>query len=152
MGTINYKTSDYITVGYNCNLIENDDDRIFAEDDYFQVLNRINYLKLYYFHVEIEPGYYEGFSINIENNFPWCFDNSIEKQEAQKEITEIKAFLIECIEDFCLCAVSPGWCTTYFDRKESMKRIRAAINEMREEVKNTCTYRTLPESEKIPLF
>ena len=154
MGTINYKTSDYITIGYNCDFIDYDDEfwNDIVTDYYEQVKYRLEQLYFYYWRVKIEPGYYEGFYIDIENNFQWCFDNFREKQEAQKEITQIKKFLLECINDFECYAVFPGWCTTYKNRTESIKLLNEAIKEMREEVKNTYTYSRLPESEKIPAF
>lgn len=154
MGTINYKTSDYITIGYNCNNIDYDDDFYNEEIQYYfnEISRRRAEYYFYYFHVSIEPGYYEGFSIDIEFNFKYCFDNRVEKREAQKEITLIKKFLLECINNFECCAVSPGWCTTYFEYTETLNRLNEAIKEMRNDVRNTPTWHTLPDSERIPLF
>ena len=154
MGTINYKTSNYITIGYNCAFIDYDDEfyHEYITDDYDQVKYLLNKERFYFWNVKIEPGYYEGFHIDIENNFPWCFDDSREKREALKEITQIKKFLLTCINDFGLCAVFPGWCTRYASRDESIKLLTAAVKEMQAEVKNTCTWYTLPKSEKIPAF
>ena len=150
MGAINYKTSNYITIGYNLNYADYEDE--YYHEVFDQVSERLKDYYFYYWNVVIEPGYYEGFSIDIENNFPWCFENYHEKREALKEATQIKKFLLECINDFKCCAVSPGWCTAYHDYKKSIKRLYDAIEEMKQEVKNTCTYYTLPESEKIPLW
>ena len=142
MGTINYKTSDFITIGYNCNFIDREDE--FYHDiicDYYeQVKYTLEKESFYYFHVTLEPGYYEGFSIDIENNFSVCFDNYEDKQLAQKEITRLKAFLIQCINDFECCVVHPGWCTGYEDYKNSSKTLNAAIKEMRQAVTDTPTY------------
>ena len=142
MGTINYKTSDYITLGYNCNNIDYEDDfyHEFISDLYEQIKYRLNQEYFYYFHVTLEPGYYEGYSINIEFNYPVCFDNWEEKQAAQKEITEIKKFLLECISDFECVACYPGWCTGYADYKETLEELNAATCLMREKVKSTPTY------------
>lgn len=150
MGAINYFTSDYITIGYNLNNIDYEDEfyNDIISDYYDQVKYRLDEERFYYFHVTIKPGYYEGFTIDIENNFSWCFDNYREKIEAQKEITQIKKFLLECINDFECCAVFPGWCTTYNDRKKSIELLNQAIKDMREEVKNTYTYYKLPKNEK----
>lgn len=117
MGTINYRTSDYITLGVkpytideimnDCGFIEyaRDEWRIDPEDEnalyeaasreayeyYFDdkanVKSIMNKYSFYYYHVTIEPGYYEGFSLNIENNYPVAFDSWEDKREAQKEIT-----------------------------------------------------------------
>lgn len=154
MGTINYRTSDYITIGYNCNNIDYDDPYYheIITDFYDQVKYRLSQQCFYYFHVVLEPGYYEGFSIDIEFNFTYCFDNYREKQYAQKEITQIKAFLLECVNDFECVAVYPGWCTGYADYKTTLKEINAAVKEMRTTVRTTPTWATLPENEIIPAF
>ena len=154
MGTINYGTSDYITVGYNCNNIDYEDE--FYHDIIIDYYDQVAYTRarhnFYYFHVSVEPGYYEGFYIDIEHNFNYCYDNYTEKRAALREITQIKKFLIECVNDFECCAVSPGWCTSYYDYKATLKKISEAIKEMREAVRNTPTWATLPKSETIPLF
>lgn len=141
MGAINYKTSKYITVGYNLNYVDYDDE-VYPEiiaDYYDQVKYRLNQERFSIFTVELEPGYYEGFSIDIKLNYCY-FDDYIEKQEAQKEITQIKKFLLECINDFECCVVFPGWCTSYKDYNESLTLLNRAIQEMREAVKKTPTY------------
>lgn len=138
MGTINYFTSDYITIGYNCNFIESDNDFYFLEDDFNQIDYLLNNENYKYFSVTITPGYYQGFSIDIKFELLYFYDCD-EKREAQREITRIKTFLLKCINDFGLCAISPGWCTSYFDHNESIKRLNAAIKEMRETVKHTPT-------------
>ena len=40
MGTINYKTSDFVTIGYNCNFIDYDDE-FYNEiiQDYYEQVN-----------------------------------------------------------------------------------------------------------------
>ena len=140
MGAINYYTSDYITLGVNCNNIESDDDYYFLQEDFEILDDFIKEKNFYYFHIVLKPGYYEGFSIDIEFNFGYCFDCWQDKKDAQKEITRIKQFLIDCVNDFGLCAVSPGWCTAYYDYNESLKRINKAIKEMRDTVRNTPTW------------
>ena len=154
MGTINYKTSDYITIGYNCNNIDYEDEfyNDIISDYYEQAAQRSKEYSFYYFHITIEPGYYEGFSVNIEYNFPYCFGNYHEKREALKEVTQIKTFLMECINDFECCVVYPGWCTSYLNYSDSLKKLNDAIKEIRQVVKDTPTYSRLPDSEKIALF
>lgn len=154
MGTINYKSSDFITIGYNCNNIDYEEDFYgdIIQDYYDQATYARARYYFYYFHVSIEAGYYEGFSINIEHNFSYCYDSHTQKREAQKEITQIKKFLLECVNDFECCAVWPGWCTTYYDYETTLKKIDVAVREMRDTVRTTPTWATLPNSEKIPLF
>ena len=143
MGTINYGTSDYITIGYNCNDIDYDDPDyyFYINDDYETVKDILNNYFFYYFHVELTPGYYEGFYIDIEYNFPLFFDNHSERQEAQKEITTIKHALIECVNNTNCCAVFPGWCMGYADYKNTLTEISEAVKKMRQEVNITPTYR-----------
>lgn len=141
MGTINYKTSDYITIGYDCGAIDYEDEYYheFITDCYDQIAYRLKQETFYYFNVTLEPGYYEGYSIDIKFDFLY-FDNWEEKAAAQKEITQLKAFLLECVNDFECVAVCPGWCTGYADYKTTLDELSAAIRDMRETVKQTPTY------------
>ena len=154
MGTINYSTSNYITLGYNTNDLYYDDQ--FHYDDvnfeYDQVETILNNQSFYYFHITIKPGYYEGFSLDIENNFSYCFNDYREKLEAQKEITQIKKLLFHLVDNFNICAAFPGWCTRYADYKETITGINEAVKTMREEVRTTPTYYTLNNENAIPLF
>ena len=149
MGTINYKTSDFITIGYNCNYIDPDDPFVYdIVQDYFDnIAGLLRNEFFYFFHVTLEPGYYEGFSINIENNFSICYDDYVDKKEAQKEITRIRAFLATCINDFDCCVTYPGWCTYYENYENSWIKLNEAIKEMRQTVKDTPTYYTYNKKE-----
>ena len=172
MGAINYCTSDYITLGikpYNSDDYLNDLDymnfikeeynvdlnnkeevlnRVYEQitsdydDDYANVIDELNNHYFVYFHIALKPGYYEGFSIDIENNYGICYDDYTEKLEAQKEITEIKQFLLNCA-GYGLVACQPGWCTGYCNYSETVKAIKAAIVAMRDEVRGTPTYNKL---------
>ena len=170
MGTINYQTSDYITLalnpydfddikeGYIEYLIDEGKTREEAEEEatdsaVYDEMNEyydddranadfiIKKYSPYYFHVTIEPGYYEGLSINIENNFPVFYDDYQEKKEAQKEITQIRKML----EELAGCgyvSTYPGWCTRFADHEGTMFDIAEAIKEMRLEVASTPTWYT----------
>ena len=181
MGTINYRTSDYITLGikpYDTDDLMKDDDFLdyvkteygytmnddedtiydiacetiqeYTEADYTNAEMILDKYSFYYYTVSLENGYYEGFSLDIKNNFPCVFDiandfpavfdDYTEKMEAQKEITQIKEMLIE-LSGCGMVAVYPGWCTGYEDYKGTQKAIAEAIKEMRQEVKNIPTYR-----------
>lgn len=153
MGAINYFTSDYITLGLKtwediftlvngeCEKDTRDLSPEEIEEIYNEVESALNEYCFYYFHVVIKPGYYEGFTIDIENNFGVCYDWSDDKREAQKEITQIKKFLLECV-NIGLVKVSPGWCTGYCNKHETIKAVKEAVKEMREEVRKTPTERT----------
>lgn len=166
MGAVNYRTSDYITMGlkpYDVDDFTQDKDFMQEveaevkeyggtveqaiydyistcyEDDYSNIEMELQKHKFYYFHITIEPGYYEGFTLDIESNFPVAFDSWEDKRDAQKEITEIKQFLIDCA-GLGLVQCFPGWCTGYNDYKGTLKAIQAAIKEMREEARTTPTW------------
>lgn len=123
--TINANIDDYINTCY--------------EDDFENIETELNEYNFYYYHITIKPGYYEGFTLNIENNFPIAFDSWEDRREANKEITEIKGFLMNCA-GLGLVACFPGWCTGYEDYKGTIAAIKAAIKDMREEVKTIPTW------------
>lgn len=142
MGTINYNTSDYVTIGYDCSGIDYDDMDydFYISEDYETIKDILNQYFFYYFHVKIEPGYYEGFYIDIKYDFPLFYDYTC-RQEAQKEITTIKHALLQIVESTNCCAVHPGWCMGYSDYKSTLSEIEKAVKEMRQDVKSTPTYR-----------
>ena len=151
MGTINYGTSDYITIGYNLNWDDSefetwesmeDEKQLDIENMYTNIRAILNKYDFTFYHVAIEPGYYEGFYINIKNNYPYCYDSREDKRAAQKEVTELKACLIECVNTG-LVQVWPGWCTSYKTHDESIEAIKTAIKEMRAEIKSIPTWYTL---------
>lgn len=142
MGSTNYGKSEYITLGIRSydNSVNYDDISACYDADYSNIEYLISKCNFYYFHIEIKPGYYDGFYLDIENNYPVAFDCFEDKRDAQKEITDIKSFLIDCAG--CgLVAVSPGWCTGYADYKGTISAIKKAVSEMRETVKSTPTWR-----------
>lgn len=166
MGTINYFTSDYITLGlrpYYTSDFENDTDfmeelqkevneyggtleealsehiQSCYEDDFTNIECELKKHNFYYYHVVIKPGYYEGFTIDIESNFSIALDSWKDKKDAQKEITELKQFLIDCA-GLGMVKCSPGWCTGYSDYKSTIAAIKEAVTEMREEAKQTPTW------------
>ena len=100
----------------------------------------INKYGFYYFHVATKPGYYEGFSLDIEFNFPAFFDNWNERAEAQKEVTALKKCLVE-LAGIGLVSCRPGWVTGYDDYSGTLQQIKAAIEAMRADVAETPTYR-----------
>lgn len=167
MGTVNYFTSDYITMGlrpYDSEEFEKNSEFIeemhreceeyggtienaiadYIEEcyscDYENVKTEIEKHNFHYFHIAIMPGYYEGFTLDIENNYPVAFDGYEDRQGALKEITEIKQFLKDCA-GMGLVKCSPGWCTGYADYNGTIAAIGKAVKAMREEVKATPTWR-----------
>lgn len=173
MGTVNYFTSDYITMGvkpYEASDLLNDSDfmqfvknewKIDIETPYennyelrYAIRDEINELytcdfenvkterekySFWYYHVTVKPGYYEGFTIDIENNFHCFYDDYSMRREANKELTQLKQFLIACA-GFGLVSCSPGLCTGYKDYNGTIKDINKAIKEAREEIKRIPTW------------
>lgn len=161
MGAINYYTSDYITLGFNVSeydfettkqemsrLVKRPVEKLynwevnewrndaisFVREEMQNILDDYGFG---YFHVMLVNGYYEGFSLTIDSNYPIAFDDSEDKSFAQKEITQVKACLKRLVDNG-LSVVYPSWCTVYLtDRKECYKEIEQAIKAMREEVNNT---------------
>lgn len=136
MGAVNYGTSDYINIGLN---VGADLDELEVEQIRDEVQGILDKYGFYYFYVDIKPGYYEGFYIDIENNFPVAFDWYEEKQDAQKELTQLKKCLLECV-GAGLVQYSPGWCTGYYTPAETVEHIKTAIKSARDEVKHTPTW------------
>ena len=152
MGAINYLTSDYITLAfrpYDYNEIEEaameygctPDDIIsdYQHADFENAKAIVDDYSFYYYDVHVKPGYYEGSQIVIENNYPVCYDDYIDKREAQKEITQIKMMLLECA-DVGMVETFPGWCTGYSDHKGTVKAIKEAVKDMRAQVEVTPTW------------
>lgn len=166
MGAVNYFTSDYITMGlrpYDSWEFEKDSE--FMEEmqaqvneyggttedaiadyinecyscDYENIEAELEKHNFRYYHIAIRPGYYEGFTLDIENNFPIAFDCWEDRQDASKEITEIKQFLVDCA-GLGLVQCLPGWVTGYNDYNGTIKAIKNAIKEMRDELKAVPTW------------
>ena len=165
MGAVNYYTSDYITMGLvPYSVYDFEQDTAFMrelqeevkeyggtveealnsyisdcyDNDRMNIENELEKHNFYYYHITIKPGYYEGFTLDIENNFPIALDRWEDRRNASKEITEIKQFLIECA-GFGLVQCSPGWCARYNDYKGTIKAIKAAIKKMRDELRTIPT-------------
>lgn len=137
MGAVNYGTGDYITLGLNIDRVEDESEQNFMRGYVDAIIEKYCF---YYFHVAAKSGYYEGFTIEIENNFPVAFDWYQEKQDAQKEITQLKKCLLELCKEAGLVEVFPGWCTGYSTEAETRDAIKKAVQEMRDDVRKTPTW------------
>ena len=90
MGTVNYATSDYITIGlkpYDYEDFEDENGNInydmmndYYQDDYNNIEAILNKYDFHYFHVVIKPGYYDVYYIYIENNYSLCYDSWNDKK------------------------------------------------------------------------
>lgn len=166
MGAVNYFTSDYITMGlrpYDVDDFTSDsgfmeeiekevaecggtvEEAINSyindcyESDYENISFELSKHNFQYYHITVKPGYYEGFTLDIENNYSIAYDSWEDKRAAQKEITEIKQFLIACA-GMGLVKCAPGWCPGYSDYNGTIKAIGEAIRDMREEARSIPTW------------
>lgn len=134
MGAVNYGTGNYITIGLNLNRVDD-------TEYYYNIASAvIDEYSFYYFNVAIKPSYYDGFTVQIENNFPVAFDWYQEKRNAQKEITQLKKCLLELCKKAGLVQVFPGWCTGYSTEAETRQAIKKAAQEMRSDVQSVPTW------------
>ena len=167
MGTINYRTSDYITMGikpvdgwdllHDPEMKEELENEVaeyggsieeaaqsladcYNESDYENAAAIFNKYDFTYYHITLNCGYYDGFYFDIENNYGIAYDNCEDKRQAQKEITQIKKMLLE-LAGVGVVACSPGWSTGYSDYAGTIQKINEAIKEMRNEAKGTPTDR-----------
>ena len=146
MGAINYGSNDYFNIGVNPENYWTEDEsgeNIFLdfemEHDYNDAKSILSNYSFYYFTVTLEPGYYEGFYINIEFDYLWV--DYEEKTLILKELTQLKKFLHEC------CAAGmvqyfAGWCMGYSDTEETKKAINQTIKDLKQDIRKYPTYKT----------
>lgn len=156
MGSVNFRTSDIVTLGTlpeaaYFEALEGglDPDLLPAvtpwdpvEDLYDAARDILSNYNFYYYHIEIRPGYYEGFSIDIENNYTYCYSDYNDKKEAQKELTQLKKCLLE-LATAGLVSCYPGWCTGYAGPEKTKTDIIEAIKSEREYIKTIPTWHLL---------
>lgn len=157
MGTINYMTSDILTlatrVPYDYDAIEAQAEEIAAEiggdtrDIMYQLirdmedddrLNAEEILRFYrsdYYPVKLEPGYYEGLQLVIDAYRPEEYDDEHEKHKALEELEEL-AGILEELAGIGFMETFPGWGTSYNNYEKTLDSIRAAIDAERAEIEN----------------
>ena len=130
MGAINYGTSEFLcTLGYNLNNdVENYEE---AQDDQRWTADEVQYyldeLSLCYYDINIKPGYYEGFYLDIsdiDDNYYADYDC---KQERVKELHKIGRALIHLTNYYGLVNYTPGWCTRYATTDGTIRDIKQAV-------------------------
>ena len=134
MGTINYGSNDIINLGIDVSKEDNfsilDEEVSYIYDD---VKNILDDYYFYYYHVAIKEGYYNGLYLDIESNY-YVYDSYVDKLDAQKELTQLKELLNRCADVGLVC-YSPGWCTGYYNFKDTKAKIKEAIKSARQVVK-----------------
>ena len=145
MGAINYGTSEIVTVGqlmFNGSGLseeEWDEERTFYMDEteelMIDVQNLIGKYNFEFYKIEPEYGYYEGMYIKIKLNTCVYYggpnrnykeynyvESSDERKEILKELTQIKKFLLECVNYHNLNVIYPGWVTSELNYQDSIKK------------------------------
>ena len=139
MGAINYGTSTYLcSLGYNLNNDVADYEE--AQNDQFwtaeEVKDYIDELSLCYYNIDIKPGYYEGFYLDIRDiNGDYHADE--DKQERVEELHKIGRALIYLTNHFNLVNYAPGWCTGYATTDSTIRYIKQAVKREITEIYNT---------------
>jgi len=111
----------------------NDDIEFVQAETYNNIKSDIESLNLEYYKIDCVSGYYEGFQLLIDFNFSW-FETYQDRKQAQKELTRIKKFLIDVINNYCLYVCYPGWVDGWENEKESILKVNKAIKEERKEL------------------
>lgn len=107
------------------------------ESEEFEEINKL--LKTYnfeYYKIKLESGYYNGFQLLIDYEYLY-FDSYIEKKENQKELTKLKNLMIELINNYNMLSCWPGWCSSWHDKKETLKELKEAITAERGRINKT---------------
>lgn len=109
-----------------------------VENDYFKWCNNsIEQLKMFTDLVEVRivPGYYSGFSVEV-NLCNWnYFDDYNEKAIAIDDVKDVQKLLDKLVDNYGLSVVSPGWCSTWSNYEETKKAIKKAMAELRRKIK-----------------
>lgn len=164
MGTVNYKTSDIITLGLRpyeprdfeldpdfmeearerceengCSLFDWIEGTIneYTENDRQTAEHIISRYSFEFFQVSIESGYYEGFSVYISDDLPGEYWDADERQQALTDAANLGDMLKELVNDACLVEVWPGWCTTYQDPAHSLTDVKKTIRGLIYDINDT---------------
>ena len=147
MGAVNYgRNKDFVTLGYDFRLLENDDDHMNCQDEYEQVKWILDDLKSDCLYVKVEAGYYEGFWIKIGLDVVW-FANYEEKKQTLKDVRELERKLLAIVDDFKVLAVDCWWVSTWYTKEDTRKKIRQSASELRKRIKSMKTDKTLTQKD-----
>ena len=110
------------------------------EEDYSNAEERIKRAGRFdYFKVSIEPGYYEGLSIYIKDDFPFAWDDEAERETAKREAWRL-GLLLDELNGLGFHGVWPGWCNKYFDYEQTEKSIAKAVAQIWQDIMETPIY------------
>jgi hypothetical protein len=124
----------------------------YYDDFYFEleeVDETIKNKNFYYFNLLIKYGYYNGFYLKLEDdNTKYIYENTKEKQEVLKELTQIKKILVDFVKNGFLWGCYPSWVYSKLEKKETLTELRKIIKELKEETKKSYTQRTAKKQNK----
>ena len=143
MGAINYGRSDFVNLGIRPELWDGTpQDETDSEVQFLfeEVKSLIENEYFWEIKIEVVPGYYEGFWLNIEDPKFNYFEDWREKRDYLKELTRLRGFLLKCVQ-YGLVVYSPGWCMGYETKEASYDIVNKAIREAKQKARNTPTYR-----------
>lgn len=150
MGSINYRTGQFLTIGSPI-FSESDftpDELLEMEADgwtpaeviesYYQDISDeaariIDRFSFDHFKINIIPGYYDGFTVDISDYFDFYYEPD-EKPDVMSEAADIVKMLYE-LADAGLVACSPGWVTGYSDYEQTRAKISDAADNIRDYIK-----------------
>lgn len=92
--------------------------------------------------VNIEPGYYSGFSITVNIEEWTYFDDWKEKELALSDVKDVQELLNKLLDNG-LNVVYPGWCNTWLNHEDSRKAIKKAMAALRRQIKAIPCYSRL---------
>ena len=134
MGAINYGTSElFCNLGYNLNNGVKDYQRWTAEE----VQEYLNDICLSFYKIDLIPGYYEGFYLDIRDIDDNYYSDYDCKQDRVKELHKIGRALIHIANKFGLVSYTPGWCTGYATTGDTIRRIKKAVKKEITKIYNT---------------
>lgn len=130
MGAINYGTSTFLcNIGYNLNNDVADYEE--AQDNQYwtakEVQDYLDDLSLCFYDIELKPGYYEGFYLDISDINGDYYSDYDCKEERVKELHKIGRALIHLTNHFGLVDYAPGWCTGYATTDDTIRAVKQAV-------------------------
>lgn len=140
---LNYdKLENVIEKDFENEDLENEEIRYIIDNElnfiYKECNNILNNYNFNYYDINIESGYYEGFYLTIDFKYNY-FNDFIEKQQAQKEITQVKKCLLELINSCGLVSYHAWWCTTYYSKEKTLDMLNEFIKKERVRINDTLT-------------
>lgn len=109
------------------------------EDAYYGAKRLISDANLYYFSVELESGYYEGYYLDISWNRDYL-ESENQKEELYQEIAKIGEILTELASYGWRTVSSTCYSTYYAEEEQTMQDISEALAAMVEEVQEAKVY------------